>query len=180
MKKLEIVLVVLMILSLGLKFMELPGSDLLLVMSATLLSLLYYLFGFALFNQIAGREILQRAAYSNTNARQIVFAIGFGMTLSVLILGMLFRLMMYPGGMFMLIIGLGSTLLFLLIALFFFQKDRNSLFRETLIRALIFGSIGITLFLLPRSVFVDLNGGDSPEYAKSHQQLLVDPIHKEL
>ncbi|MDX5447858.1 MAG: hypothetical protein LPK47_05705 [Bacteroidota bacterium] len=155
MKKLEIVLVVLMILSLGMKFMELPGSDFLLLMSATLLSLLYYLFGFALFNNIGGRQILQRSAYSKTNTKQIVLAIGLGIALSTLILGILFRFMMYPGGMIMLVVGLVATLLLALITLFFFQGNSN--FRSTLIRALIFGTIGMVLFLLPGSVFVDLN-----------------------
>lgn len=155
MKKLEIVLVVLMILSLGMKFIGLPGSDLLLVLSATLLSLLYYLFGFALFNNIGGRQILQRSAYSQTNTKQIVLAIGFGIALSTLILGILFRFLMYPGGFIMLVVGLVATLLLALITLFFFQGNSN--FRSTLIRALIFGTIGIVLFLLRGSVFVDLN-----------------------
>lgn len=76
---------------------------------------LYSTFGFLLFNGIKGRHIFKRSAYENTTGSQIIASVFMGLALSVALLGVLFRVQMYPGADIMITVGTASSILMTII-----------------------------------------------------------------
>ena len=81
MKLLEKILGVIIVIALIMKFAFIVGSNVLIVMAISLLSVIYYPMGFAFFNGIRLREILKKASYKGLSTWRILGAIGAGMAL---------------------------------------------------------------------------------------------------
>lgn len=87
------------------KIMHYPGGGILLIISIMVLSSLYSYFGFLLFNGIRLRDIFKKKAYSNATTWAILGAVYMGSAMSVMLLGILFRVQYYPGATVMLLTG---------------------------------------------------------------------------
>jgi len=105
MKKAEIILVGLAIISIILRLMHLVGANIVTVLSFTFLACLYFYFGFAIFNDIRLRDIFKKASYQDISALRIIGAIVTGIAISMAIVGMEFRIMRWPGASIMLMVG---------------------------------------------------------------------------
>ena len=179
MKKFEIVVGVIAILSFFLKILHLPGSSILTVLSFSILAIFYYL-GFAFFNNIRLREIFKSSSYQNTNAKRIIGAVGLGFALSTIIMGALFKIQLWPGGTFQLNIGLIVTALLFIIAVFFYLRNKTEYYIRIFKRIAIIGGLGFILTLTPSSTLVDIYFRDNPEYAELLKKVLVDPDNQEV
>lgn len=105
MKKAEIILVGVAIISTIFRIMHLIGAHFLTVLSFTFLSCLYFYFSFAIFNGIRFRDIFKKASYQGISALRIIGAIVTGIAISMAIVGMEFRIMRWPGASIMLMVG---------------------------------------------------------------------------
>src|SRR5258706_11537060 len=68
-----------------------------LIISASLLSFIYFYFGFALLNNIGFRAMFKKASYANISIGRILGAIGVGLFLSIVLIGILFKLQIWNG-----------------------------------------------------------------------------------
>lgn len=180
MKRFEIAMIVLAILSLILQLFHIPGGTFLMVISATLLSLFYYVLGFALFNGISGRMLFKKESYQNMKPWHILGAIVLGWTYSTLILGMMFKVLLLPGASMMLIVGLGWAVLFSIVFSLAYFTRGHGFTLKWLKRALGVGIISLGMYLIPANAIIDITYSNDPEYAQLLKEVQKDPDNEEL
>lgn len=144
MKKFELALGVLALLALIMKFSGVVGGGLLLVLVLMTLSLFYYL-SFALVNNISLNKVLKKESYSNTTPLRIIGAVILGFALSPVIMGTLFVIQDYPGGVNQLIIGLFSLIIIAIVA--FIKRDKSEYYKLVFTRIALIGGIGIMAYI---------------------------------
>lgn len=179
MQKFEATVCVIAVIGIMLNLYHLPGSGIILFLSFSTLSLFYYL-GFALFNGIRFKDIFKSGAYSHTNAKRIIGAIGVGFVLSILVMGSLFKLQLYPGGNYLLRTGLLITALIFIIVINFYFRKSDAYFKSILKRLVIIGIAGLILFMTPSFGIVDIYYRNYPELAELHKKVLANPDNNEL
>lgn len=149
MQKIEISLWVALVLGLLLKLLHLPGYSIFIVFPLLLLSTIYFLFSFFLFNKITFKGIFKLESYKLPVVK-LLHAFISGIGLSILMIGILYKLMHYNGGNFFLYNGLiicALTLLWL-----FFIKKTVSYENFNIIALRFFVSISIGIILLIHSL----------------------------
>lgn len=139
--KTEKVLAIIVILSTLMKMFHVPGGSVFLILSLLTLTILYFPLGF---------YFLSDKSYKENTITSIIF----GWLLSVCFVGIMFRIMHWPGAIVMNIVG-SMTSLSLAIFIYFKYKNSNQenmvYFRNLLIRSLILFilSFAFTFVTLP-------------------------------
>ena len=180
MVKFEKILGLIVIVALTLKFFLIPGGGILLTFSLMSLACIFYLFGFAFFNQIELSRIFQKNSYQGISGLRIWGAIGTGIGLSQICIGILFTLQHWPGANITLITGLIVTLIVFVIALIRFFKSKNNYYKFIFKRIVIIGGFGLLLILLPELTIVKIQFRNHPNYIKTYEEYLKDPQNDEL
>ncbi len=179
MKKFELMLGLFAIFAVILKFLQIPGNGILTVLTFLTLSIFYYL-SFALFNGVRLRDIFKSSAYKDTNAKRIIGAVGLGFAFSAIITGALFKLQFWPGGTVQLRIGLIITGIILIVATFFYFRNKIEYYNRIFKRIAVIGGLGLLVYLTPTNLLVDIYYSDNPDYAELYKQVLADPDNQEL
>lgn len=146
MKRLEKILAILILIAFVLKLILVPFSGVLLTIFLLIIALIYYPFGFAFFNNIRLRNIFKKESYKGISVLHIIGAIVVGMALSVICVGILFKIQGYPMANLLLTDGLISSVIILIIGLIKYHKSKSSYYSFMLNRIAIIGGIGL-LFL---------------------------------
>ncbi|HRZ42067.1 MAG TPA: hypothetical protein P5228_05120 [Bacteroidales bacterium] len=180
MKKLEKILGLVIIIALLLKLVLIPGGSILTVISLTILACIYYPLGFAFFNGIRLRAIFKKDSYKGVSALRIIGAIGLGMGLAAICIGILFKLQHWPGGDTNLIAGLVTTLIILIIALIKYLKSKSDYYKLIFSRIAIIGGFGLILAILPESTITKIQFRNHPDYIKAYEDYLKNPQNEEL
>ncbi|MFL5764293.1 MAG: hypothetical protein ACJ77K_10175 [Bacteroidia bacterium] len=180
MKLTEKILIGLAILAIVFKFMHLPGGSVLFVIALQLLSIIYFLFGFLLFNGIRFRNIFKKEAYQHASGLRIFGAASAGITLSTLTTGIMFKLMFWPGAGPMLVVSLVPSIVILVIALVKFLNSKAIYYRQVLVRVGIYFIIAVVLFLTGNLALVKIQYRDAPAYVAAWEALEKDPYNPEL
>ncbi|MCW4469759.1 hypothetical protein OGH69_12335 [Flavobacterium sp. MFBS3-15] len=180
MKKTELTLCILSAIGIILYLLPVPGGSMLTVLALTLLSLLYFFFGFALFNGIRGRDLFKGTAYTGISALKIVGGVGVGMSLSTVIIGILFRVMMWPGGSFMILIGCAPVIIVCIIAWVRASSSNSPFAKRVLARAAVFGGLGVLCFMVSSITIIKVKYRDYPEYVRAVEQVDADPENEAL
>jgi hypothetical protein len=180
MKMTEKILVVAIFIALILKFSLIPGGDLLLLWATTILSCIYYPFGFLFFNQIRLRSIFKKASYQGVTGQKIFFAVVAGLGLSIICIGSLFKLLSLTGSNEMLLIGIMITSVVLVISLvaIFIKKDVNAKF--ILWRLGVIGIVGLVLLMTAELSIVKAQYRNHPDYIEAYAKYFTDPKNEEL
>ncbi len=71
MKRTELILAIIAIIGIILKILHLPGATMLLTLSFTFLSILYYIFSFALFNNLELKNIFKKKPTKVLNHKKL-------------------------------------------------------------------------------------------------------------
>lgn len=175
MKRAEKILSVVILVSLLMKFAFIPLGNVLLVFSISLLTLIYYSLGFAFFNNIRLRKIFDKDSYKETTTLRIVGAIGVGMGLSAVLVGILFKFNRYPGADTSLIAGLVLTAIIVVIALIKNAKSKSEYYKRIIIRAIIIGGLGLVMALLPKMAITEFQYRNYPDYIEAYEYHVNHP-----
>ena len=154
MKKFEKIVAVLSVIAVVMTFLHVQGANILMMLTFGTLATFYYLFSFALLNNIPFRDIFKREAYKGTNWKRIAVAICTGYALSVVFIGILFKLLYLPGAFIMLIVGITNLFIIFIIAIVSiikYVKTHSRFYVGVLVRSVIVGGLGASLFLLSNS-----------------------------
>lgn len=179
MKKLEKILGIIILFAIIYKFLHLPGASLLLIVSVLPLATIYY-FGFAFFNDIRLHDILKKTSYENLSTKRIFGCGIFGVLLSSVVIGILFKLQFYPGASLQLSIGLKGIGIVLIVATIYYFKHKSKTYKKIISRILIIGTIGICVYIIPSSKLVDIYYRNDPAYAELFKKVLANPNNEEL
>ena len=101
MRIIEIVLVLLSVLFAIMKVIAVPGGVVLAALSLFLLSLMYMIFGVALFNGVRFRRMFKATSYQDISRSDVLLGVIYGLVLSLGIFSILFNLMQWGGGGFL-------------------------------------------------------------------------------
>jgi alcohol dehydrogenase class IV len=180
MKKGEIILATLSIIALGLNLLLIPGGGLLTVLTLSTLSMIYFNFGFALFNDIRLRKILKKDSYTDISSLRILGAVGAGLALSMTTIGLMFKFQSWPGADFNLIAGLLGLVTVTIIGVIKYMQNKSDYYTRILKRVTIFGGLGLLVFLTPKTTWIEFKYRNYPDYANAVKNSIADPDNKEL
>lgn len=173
--KTEKALSIVFIFSLLFKLMHWPGAGPLMILSLLGLAFCYFPFGFYFFS------------YKNFKTQNIGISIVFGWLLSVSIIGILFKLMYWPGSGPMLIVGATTAFMLAGVAVILFARSTDLLknyYKNLLIRTVVLLVISLVCLLIPNSVFINHYYSNEPElkelYLKQQENPQDESIQKEI
>jgi len=161
-------------------FLDWPYGNELIILSLFGLSCLYFYFGFALFNNISFRGIFKKESYKNVSTWRIVGAIAAGFSISIVLLGVLFKIFRWPFGNQLLIIGVNFLSIVFLGSLFKVIKDKRPFYQRVLVRIVFFGILGYFFLFLSDYAFLEIKYKNYPDYIEAIKQLDQDPENPEL
>ncbi len=180
MKKTEIILLLLFLIALILESFHVQGSNILLFVSLLLISFLYFYLGFALFNNIRFKNIFKKKSYKNISSKRIIGATGTGFNLSIATIGILFKFLLWPGGNLLLMIATFGLSIITLISIIKIPKTKDKYYSKILKRVVIFGTLSLFLFLLPKETWLNWKHPNNPEYVKAIIDYEANPKNQEL
>lgn len=149
MKIIEYILVSLVGLLFFWSFNNESTSKILFIFFATNLSLYYYIFGFAVFNNIPLSKLTKKESYQLIEIKRIVLSIISGWAFSTIIVGIIFKLFDWGFGDTIIIIGLIVNLASLTYSIFKYISNKSPFYLGLIIRGMIYGGFSLSLYLLP-------------------------------
>jgi uncharacterized membrane protein len=117
------------------------------------LGCLYFYFGFALFNSIRLRNIFKADSYKGIGTWKILTAIGTGITLSILTIGIMFFILNYPMAQTFLVVGIVLAAIIIILALIKNAMGKDQFYRNIILRSFVFLIIAVVFLLLPGHIF---------------------------
>lgn len=182
MKKAEIILLVSILVFLFIKlfFAYLPGINVITILLLTILSTIYFYFGSALFNNIRIRTVFKRESYKGISTTRIIGAIAAGLSLSITLMGILFKIMQWPGASFNLIIGGTGISIVSVICIFKYITTKSSFYTKILSRNFIFGIIAFVLYITPQITWIEISYKNNPTIIEAYRNALDNPDKPEL
>jgi len=166
-----------------LKLLSVHDVNPIFIISTSLLSCVYLYFGFALLNSVGFRAMFKKASYDNVSAGRIIGAIGVGFFLSIIVIGILFKLMIWSGSHEMLTIGTTGLVITLLAAgvVFLIKRKNLDLFYQGIfVRGAFAILFAVIVFLTPGRSLIRIYHRDNPVYAELMIKALENPEDEEL
>ncbi|HRH01744.1 MAG TPA: hypothetical protein PLI68_06670 [Bacteroidia bacterium] len=149
MKRIERILFIILLLSILLKLLFIPGSSILIVLVASILSLFYFIFTFALINELSLRQLFFSNSYSRIGSLKVVGIIGLGIGLSLATTGLMFIMQNWSGGLANLFGGIIIIFVIGIVALIKRQESENKIFYDkVLLRVGVSILVGLIAFLI--------------------------------
>jgi hypothetical protein len=180
MKKTELIIATLSIIALGMNFFSIAFGGILTTLTFMSLSMIYFYFGFAFFNEINLRAIFAKDSYKDISLLRIIGAIGAGIALSLTIIGLLFTFNSWSGSSFSLGAGLVGLLIVTIIGLFRYSKNKSKYYTRIFKRVVIIGALGLIFFLTPKTTWVELKYRNHADYVKAYKEAVANPDKKAL
>lgn len=180
MKRTERVLTIIAILAIVISFFHLPGVSILIVLSFSFLSILYFFAGFALFNNLQLSSIFKKESYKGIPALRIILGIFTGAFLNIAATAMLFKFQVWPGVSTFFIVAIVGLFVILLIALFNLNKKDHTFYQGILVRVVPYFVVCIFLFSIPNKSWLNWKYPDHPEYVQAILDARADPDNPEL
>ena len=162
MKKAELIIGTIALLSLVLILLMVPLAGVLTILSLSLLSVFYFYFSFALFNGIRLRNIFKKSAYEGVTALRVLGAALMGFVLSVTIMGILFKVQDWPSSHGLLIAGLLGLTIVLIVGGIRYFKTKSGYYTAIFKRIAVFGGLTVFLLTIPEETFLELRYRSHP------------------
>lgn len=159
----------LFLLAMAFKFMNWPGSGILLLGSTFTTSLLYCFFSFYFFSE---------GGIKNQNLGLTIIS---GVFLAFVPIGLLLKLLYWSGDQMYLAIGAGLTLITLLINLILKGKreELQTYYRRMIIRSSVLFTLALLFFIVPRTTLIKIQYSNEPELAKLKVLYYSNPQNEE-
>ncbi len=151
------------------KLLHWPGGGIILVLSLSALAMIYFSLAFYFY---ADGEI------KNQN---LPLSIATGLFLSIIPIGILFKLQYWPGATFYLLMGsVGSFILFPII--YFMQKRNMALttyYKNMMKRVIVLGTASFILYITPITTLLNIQYWNDPELAEIAARSYQNPENEE-
>jgi len=180
MKTLEKVLGLLLMVGFILKLALISGSSILIVLPLLILSGIYFYLGFAFFNDIPLKVLFKKESYANISLFRILGTIGFGFSLSLITIGILFKIQLWKGANLDLLIGLVLISIITIVSLIKFLKNKDKFYNRIFARIIIIGGFGLLFLLTPEIKILKLQYRNHPRYIEAYEAYKKDPQNIEL
>lgn len=175
MKTIEKIFLFLIALGIVLKFNLVIGASILIMASALVLAVFYGYFSFTVLNNVKFLKIFKAASYKGISGGRWVYVISSGLSLQALILGILFKLMWWPGSAIILVTGIGSVLISISIAVIKYSKHRERFYKLILIRCIPFFVFGLLIFFPDDLTIMKFQYRNNPAFIEAYVAYKNDP-----
>lgn len=180
MKRTEKILGILIVISLLMKLTFTTGGNVIFSLSMLILAAIYYPFGFAFFNEIRLKKIFDKNSYKGISALRMIGSIGAGIALSILCIGILFKIQYWKGSTVNLSVGIVISVIVLIIAFIQYSKSKSEFYTKIFKRIAILGVIGLLLFFIPSMTIRKFQYRNHPEFIKAYENYIKNPQDIEL
>tara|TARA_Y100000590_G_C15293588_1_gene853526 strand:- start:68 stop:649 length:582 start_codon:yes stop_codon:yes gene_type:complete len=180
MKKLELLLSTIAVIAFVLFMLLVPKSTLILVLSMLLLSMIYFYLSVALFNGVPTKKVFKKSSYTSFSKSSIVISILTGVALSFTLVGIIFKLLFWPGAEINLMIGLTGLLIASLTGTTKLFMTRDSFYGNILKRTVTYGLVAFIIYLLPEFTLLEYRFRDYPDYVEAYKKAIKNPRDMEL
>src|SRR5690606_37881527 len=160
-------------------FIDFPGITALTVFSFVILSLMYFFLGFALFNNIGLRRLIKKQTFLDISSLRILGGVGAGFSLSLLLIGILFKVMFWPGSYTNLLIGTLLTCLVLLITLLKSRTTGFTHYSKLIIRSIVLLIVGIPLLFISNQQIASIKYRQDPQYRNALINVMNEPENEQ-
>jgi hypothetical protein len=168
MKLPEIIFVVLFLLASVLRIFHVPGSIFLTLIALVLLSSYYMLFGFWAFSH------KDKKTQVTENILGLSIPAGFFAALGIV--GVLFKLMLWPGASFGLIIGgFSLTLMYLIATGMLFVSEKKIFLRNIIIRMVVLSFVCYAMFFVSGKTIYRMAHSNDPELIRLWENHINNP-----
>lgn len=151
MRAIEKILISIFLISIFLKMIPLPGASPLITLASLALFLLYFLGGFILLLKIKISKLFSSTSYSGYKAIDILLAVFGGISIALLLLGILFKLNYWPGAAIMTLQGCMVAIPIVVLSVSRLAKTNAFLYKSILFRLVPLLLFSIVLVILPVS-----------------------------
>ncbi len=180
MKKAEIIIANLALIALVLNLMLIPGSGMLTVLSFSILAVMYFYFGLVIFNDVTVKEVLKIRSISELIALRNIGAVATGAALALTIIGLMFKIQLWPGANINLSLGLFGLAVVTILGAIKYSKSKSNYYTKIFSRVAIIGGLGLIVFLLPETSLVEFQYRNHPAYVEAYKKAMANPNNKEL
>ncbi len=174
MKKAEIILGAISIISLILNLFLVPGTEEIYVFSSLFLSAFYLYFSFALFNGVKYRQLMKKIAYKGIGIMRVLSAVTTSSAISMIILGVLFNYQIWSGGNELAFLGIVILSLILVISVIKYFTSKAAFYIVTIKRAVIYLCFAVLTLTLPKFTLLEFKYRNHPDYIEAFKNVIND------
>ena len=175
MKKSEKILWGVFVIGILFKIMKWPGAGILTITSLGLVSSFYLYLGIGIFNNLTLKAMFSKDSYQYKHRFNLLFGAIFGIVLAALVIGFLFKFMLWPGANVLLILGLFSLLFSLLMYGLLLKKKKVNLAKSSFYRIVLIGILSLSLSIIQSDSIIDFYYPNNPEYANALKEIIRNP-----
>ncbi|HEX5000994.1 MAG TPA: hypothetical protein VFW78_00725 [Bacteroidia bacterium] len=175
MKKAEIILSVCGIAALVMNIFLIPGAGLLTVLTLMTLSVYYFYSGYVIYFSNKLRIFFGKESNQNLNLLQKAATFASGIGLSLVLVGIVFKIQFWSGAKLQLNIGLLLLLLVFIVGLFNYIKTKSDFFISIINRIVLWGGIGLLFALTSDADLVQFKYRNHPALRDAILQALEHP-----
>uniref|UniRef100_UPI003217393D hypothetical protein n=1 Tax=uncultured Draconibacterium sp. TaxID=1573823 RepID=UPI003217393D len=149
MKKTEKILGAIIAISIALRLITIPYVGFVMVISLVILAFFYFAFGLIIFNEIKFKDIFKKGTFKDISRLRKIGAIATGFSLSLMCIGILFKLGKYSETNIFLVYGFVLALTIVIISVLKISRDNTNFYKNILLRLSIVGFIGLIILFIP-------------------------------
>jgi len=174
MKKVEIILVAVVLLGTLLKYAHLPGGSVLMVFGGALLAFVYLLFSPALMNDIGFRQML-KGGLRDQNSATLSLSIFAGVTFCIGTIAYVFMQQFWTGGEVLTYLTIILFTIVMFLAMLMLQKPEPLAYRNILLRSIPLVAAMLFFVIVPLSTRLEMLYPDDQTYRELFQEYLENP-----
>jgi archaellum biogenesis protein FlaJ (TadC family) len=176
----ELILVGIFAVSFILNLFNVSGAVIVMLLTGSILAMAYFYLSVVMFNKIPYRQVLKRDAYKGISKLRLLGSAAVGIALSVLVIGVLFVIMYWPGGSSMLLLGIVASVILMGVALYKYFTKRDFFYPALIRRLTVWIAAGILLYTLPANVLIGIKYRNNPAYRDAVINAMENPDDEEI
>ena len=180
MKKIEFILGSTTLIAIILNLFDYPMSTPLLLVSIGNLSLFYMYLSMPLFNDIPVREMFSRSSYEGISKGRFIGSLAVGLTFSATLIGLLFKLMIWPNAIIELLISLTGLSIGLGIGIWRYRMQQDDFYLKLFRRIAAFFVLAILGLVLPKYAILEFKYANYPSYIEAFKARSENPNNEKL
>jgi len=177
-RKVEFIIGLLVIFGVIFIHLKLTGGVALTGITLSIFSIFYFVFSFALFNGIGFLGIFKKSSYKSINALEIIVTYLLGVSIAIILSGVMFHLLLYPGGKNAILAGLLPMGLITIITTILYFRYKINFYKRIFKRIIIYGGIGLLFYLTSFNTMIDFIY--RPKFAELKKRERANPYDLEI
>lgn len=179
MKKIEFSFLAVAFAAVLMSLFRIPFGAVIVILSFSTMAILYPPYGYFGINKLTIKD-LSNAEINNLPALRSGLGVCLGISISILLIGSMFKLMSWPGADPMLYVGVGFQALILIVTIIVASMDSYKSYFFVFTRIILFGLPGLFLLSLSPYAILEYKYREHPAYIEALKKSKADPTNQEL